>query len=488
MKIKVFLLATVLLGIVACDDTTEDIGAVVLPEIDKVETTNATYNVISRSVMADSVLANTSDAYLGAIIDPETHSNTQCSFLAQFNIQEDFKFPDKDRMQCDEMGRPIIDSCEIRIFVSKYYGDSLSTMKMRVRELNRTKVMEEDVKYYTDFKPDNYLSETPAVDKTITYAICDLGDNTTQASSTSYRNIRIKLPVEYGRYIVEKYYENPQYFQNSYQFIRNVCPGFYFETLGGVGALICSPVTTLSIYFRYYENDGADKELVAGYQRMAATEEVIQNTVIDNEIPDFLVNPDNDFTMIKSPAGIYTEVDLPVSDIVAGEHYNDTINNASIVFRRYNSESYNLYSLEPPTTLVMLRKADMFSFFEEGKLPDNITSFYADFTNNAYNFTNIARLIQTMKQTRDKGAGVVKSDTEQQRNVKYQAWEAANPDWNKVVLLPVKTQYTTVTAYYQTSKVLTRMQNDLGLSSVRIEGGLTNAPTMTVVYSNFNNK
>lgn len=488
MKSKVFLLAVVLLGLVACDDTTEDIGASVLPEIDKVETTNATYQVISRSVMADSVLANTSNAYLGAIIDPETHAMTQCSYMAQFNIQEDFRFPDKQLMNCDENGRPIIDSCEIRIFMSQYYGDSLSTMKMRIRELDRNKIMEEGSNYYTDFKPQDYLGENPAVDKTIAYAICDLGDNTTQATSTSYRNIRVKLPVEYGRYIVEKYYENPQYFENAYQFIHNVCPGFYFETVGGVGALVCSPVTTLSIYFRYYENINAERNLVAGYQRMAATEEVIQNTVIDNDIPLSLVNPDNDYTMIKSPAGIYTEVELPVSDIVAGEHYNDTINNATLVFRRYNSESYSLYSLEPPTTLVMLKKAEMYNFFEEGKLPDNINSFYADFSNNAYSFTNIARLIQNMKQTRDNGAGVLPTDTESKRNAKYQAWESANPDWNKVVLMPVKAEYTTVTAYYQTNKVLTRMRNELGLSSVKIEGGLTNAPTMTVVYSNFNNK
>ena len=173
---------------------------------------------------------------------------------------------------------------------------------------------------------------------------------------------------------------------------------------------------------------------------------------------------------------------------MSGEHYNDTITNDTLVFRRYNSESYSLYSLEPPTTLVMLKKAEMYNFFEEGKLPDNINSFYADFSNNAYSFTNIARLIQNMKQTRDKGAGVLPTDTEQQRNAKYQVWESDNPDWNKVVLLPVKAEYTTVTAYYQTNKVLTRMRNELGLSSVRIEGGLTNAPTMTVVYSNFNNK
>ena len=125
MKSKVFLLAVVLLGLVACDDTTEDIGASVLPEIDKVETTNATYQVISRYLMADSVLANTSNAYLVAIIDPETHAMTQCSYMAQFNIQEDFRFPDKQLMNCDENGRPIIDSCEIRIFMSQYYGDSL---------------------------------------------------------------------------------------------------------------------------------------------------------------------------------------------------------------------------------------------------------------------------------------------------------------------------------------------------------------------------
>ena len=56
-------------------------------------------------------------------------------------------------------------------------------------------------------------------------------------------NIRIKLDKaytdkngvtynNYGTYIMRKYCENPGFFlQNSYNFIHNVVPGFYFKTL-----------------------------------------------------------------------------------------------------------------------------------------------------------------------------------------------------------------------------------------------------------------
>lgn len=48
-----------------------------------------------------------------------------------------------------------------------------------------------------------------------------------------------------------------------------------------------------------------------------------------------------------------------------------------------------------PQYLLMVRKKEMYSFFEENKITDNISSFITSFTSNSnkYTFSNIAQLI-----------------------------------------------------------------------------------------------
>ena len=256
--------------------------------------------------------------------------------------------------------------------------------------------------------------------------------------------------------------------------------------------MINTEVTALNVYFRYHSTTEAGNDtIIDGMQRMAATEEVIQNTRVDNSIPAEMLDPQNEYTYVKSPSGIFTEVTLPVNDVVAGEHYNDTINSARITFRRLNNETQNKYNLEMPATLLMVRKKDLFSFFEEGKVTDDRTSYLATFNSNynAYEYSNIGRLITILKEERDEGAGVDVSDDEATRQAKYAAWEAKeeNQDWNKVVLVPVAAEYSTsVNSYGLSVQTLLRLRNDMSMKSARLEGGSSGSLSLSVIYSKYN--
>ena len=133
----------------------------------------------------------------------------------------------------------------------------------------------------------------------------------------------------------------------------------------------------------------------------------------------------------------------------------------------------------------------MVSFFEEGKLTNAENSYLADYNSsyNMYSFTNIGQMITALKIERDKGAGVTESDTEAQRQAKYQTWETTHPDWNKVMLIPVATEYslTQNQSTGETIKTLLRVRNELGLTSVKLNGGNNNSVKMSVVYSHFSN-
>ena len=58
---------------------------------------------------------------------------------------------------------------------------------------------------------------------------------------------------------------------------------------------------SLSVYFRYKQEDS----IISGVQRMATTEEVLQNTRIENKNLERLLETEN-VTYLKTPVGIYT--------------------------------------------------------------------------------------------------------------------------------------------------------------------------------------
>ncbi len=477
----------------ACDDDTDTIGTSVMPSQDAVTAEQKTYTITSRTLKADSVLANTNDSYLGQIIDPESRALTTCSYLAQFHVMENTTYPEISKIVKDEDGNINVDSCDIRIFIRSYYGDSLATMKLTAYELDPDKIIEENENYYTNLDASQFYTKGKGIETSLSYAVKDLtrADSLTDGS-TYYRSIIVRLPESYGRYLIEKYYEDPNNYANSYRFIRNVCPGFYFKTAGGTGSMVEARSTALNVYFKYHSKTSAGNDtIIAGIQRAAATEEVLQQTMVENKLPESLTDTTNQYTYIKTPAGLYTEATLPISDILAGEHYNDTINSASLSLQRYNSTIHSDYTLSPPSNLLLLRKGELYSFFENNKVPNSASSFVTTFSDsyNAYTFSNISKLIALIKQERDLGAGVQDSDTEAQRQAKYATWEASNPDWNKVVFVPVHAEYTTTTSSYTglTSKTLLNVKNEFGLASVKLKGGSEGNITLDVVYSHFKN-
>ena len=472
----------------SCTEDTSTIGVEIMPSQDNISASQATFRVLSRSVKIDSVLANTNECYLGSVIDPETRARTTCDFLAQFHVMDSYLFPKEEVMVKDEHGRIVADSCDIRIYFDEYYGDSLATMKLFVQELDTNRVMEELRLYYTNLSPEDYVSPTSDVRKSLTYAVSDLTREDGGNSSAYYRSVVVRLPASYGTYIINKFYESPEYFKNSYQFIHHVCPGFYFKTSGGVGSMLKVHVSALNVYFKYHSKTTAGNDtIVNGMQRMAATAEVIQNTRVENVLPAEMLDSDNGYTYVKTPTGIFTELTLPIDDIVGGEHYSDSINCASLSLRRYNNLSNSTYSLKAPPSLLMVRSAELFTFFERERLSNSKDSYISTFneTYGAYTFENIAALIALIRAERNEGAGVSDADSEAVRVAKWRKWEAEHPDWNKVMLVPVTTNYSTSTnTYGYSTKTLLGVKNEMGLYSVKLEGGSAGFD-LDVIYSRF---
>lgn len=449
----------------ACDDSTSGLG--IVDDSDNIVVSQAGFSVQTRSLKADSVIGSNTTCYLGKITDPETNSIIKADFLAQFHTFENYELPSVDSIVKNEYGKIEADSIEVRLYYRSFYGDSLNAMKLSVYELDTLNAIREDSVYHTDLNLAQFVNpnrSTPLVKKM--FSVRDLTVEDAILDGENYvKNIRILLPKEYGTFILRKYYENKDFFKNSYNFIRHVCPGFYFKLEGGEGTMLYMNVSSLNVYFRYHENDS----VIGGVSRFAATPEVIQSTHIENlDMP--INNGNENYTYLKTPAGIYTEMTLPIEDIYKG-HERDSVNSAKIIFTKYNNQSQSKYPLGTPKSLLMVRKKDLYSFFRKKKVSDSKTSYtsYFNASFNNYTFSNIAQLIAFCKTERNMEAA--------KQGITLAEWEARNPDWNKVVLVPVNI---VVNSYKQEISV----SYDLGMNSIRLVGG-TEPVNIQIIYSRF---
>lgn len=467
--------------IASCDDTTDSIGNSLTDNMDMLKVTTDTFNVATRSIVADSVLSRSTTGYLGKIRDIETGNYITGDFMAQFSTLENYKLPEKDSIVSLQDGEVIADSCSIRLFYTDYYGDSLATMNITAYEMNEP--MKEGVKYYSNFDPiAEGLIRNDGMKVNKTYTLTDLSiSDEDRADESSYTpNIKINLNKpytdkngvtynNYGTYIMRMYYEDPDRFKNSYNFIHEVCPGFYFKTNDGIGSMAYITVSQLNIYFRYL-NDST----YVGTTSFSATEEVLQTTNISNDKQNIadLAN-DNTCTYLKTPAGIFTEITLPVDEITEN-HSNDTINTAKISLTRINNNTHNEYSLSAPSTLLMIPKDSLYTFFENGDNVDYKKSFIATYSSstNQYTFNNISGMITYMADIKKKGLAE-KSN-----------WLNEHPDWNRVVVIPVS-----VTT--NSSSQIVKIVHDMSLTSTKLVGGSENPYEpikINVIYSKFNHE
>ena len=462
-------------AISSCSEDTSTVGYSLTSVADRFTTETDTFDITTRSIPSGAVLSRNAYSYLGRIKDPETGTYIKCDYSTQFSLLESesatlFKSSDIIASR-DENNLPIVDSCNVHILINTFQGDSLTAMKLALMEL--TKPMKNSDVIYTDFDPEAagiVRTDNGAVrsDKVYTTSDLTLSDSMRNVYRTGKYFAYVKVPLNkeyidkdgkkynnYGTYIMRKYYENTSYFKNFNSFIRNVCPGFYIKSTDGQGIIIEVAFTQLNIYYRYKSDD----VVYSASCSLNSTDEVLKATHIsyDKTGIDKLVENDT-CTYLKTPAGIYTEVTLPIDDIKKG-HENDTITSAKVTFTRMRPRSdLSEVILEEPTQVLLIEKDSLKSFFEDNGTPDNMKAYLATYNSNqkTYSFNNLSYMINRMY-----------------------ARKGQSENWNKAVLIPVEVQS-------NSSSTASGIANEMNVNSIRLVGGAANrhAPIrMSVIYN-----
>lgn len=454
---KILRLLTVLviaaLTFAACDDTTEGIGGSITNKIDNINISNSAFNVTTKSIVAGAVLSRNNTGLIGKMKDPETGNYVKGDYMTQLSVLPTFSVDTLDYIKQANKGSIEADSCYLLVSYNASYGDTIAPMKVTAYEM--TKPMAEDKEYYSNYDAfkEGWVSENNQ----------HWSSNYNLSNTSDVKNFKIYLNKKYtkdgktyknyGSYIMQTYAEHPEYFKTNYKFLHNVCPGFYIKNVGGTGNMAKIWNTELIFYWTRHKTikkkDGVTDSTAVGigYNRFDGTEEVLQLNKIENDTKKLeQLASQEDWTYLKSPAGIFTEVTLPIDDIMKG-HEKDTLNTATISFPRLNNvDEDNPYNFATPSTILMVQKDSLQSFFEKSKLADSRTSYTTSYSStgtykNAYTFQNIANLVSAMYKNKGK-----------------------SENWDKVVLVPVNV--ITTTQGYTT--VISKINHDMSLASTRL--------------------
>ncbi len=492
-----------------CDDTTGTLGLDLLPESDGFWANTATFSVMTESLAVDSVYAKSSIGYVGKFTDP-VFGTYEASFLTELYCLDDFALPevyqetafDEDGTATEATGLLYKDSVvavNLVLFYEEWFGDSLNACRMSVYELNK----ELEHNRYTNINPEEYYDPNDAnallgrkaysaYDTSIPDSIRNGTDSYGYALYSPYVSFPLD-PVTFGEdRILNVYRNDPSGFKEAF---TNDFRGVYVESDYGDGTILyiervdiqmtlCCHYTDDDTGVKLLKEDGTDSLYNSTQTIFASTKEIMQINRFENSQKVKERASETNWTYIKSPAGIFTQATLPYDEIYE-QLSNDTLNAVQLTFTNYRQESVYEMSMDVPENVLLLRKQDMYSFFENNEVTDDITSFTVSHNNsdtNEYTFYNIARLINTCINEKNQAKEEAGSAWDEEQ------WMEDNPDWNKVVLIPV------VVTYDESSTgQMIEVAHDLQPGYAKLRGGpdtnangeLENPLTLTVTYTTF---
>lgn len=382
-------LLTLITLVYSCDDSLKNLGFTIQPDTDRITVGTDSLFLKARTVSVDSLLpkgmfAKTKSPVLGQYKDP-LFGTIKSDFVGEFYYPEGKNFPDN----------ATIDSVKVAVFYNSWRGDSVSPIELSVFEINKNLP---SGSHYTNFDPKGYVNISAPIGKTIFTAANTEVPLAERQEEDYYHRAFVDLPKSLG----QKIYNVAQTVEDlDTDSFKEYFKGLYLTTDFGSGAIVTVDHTYLYIHYNYLDIKGSSTKqdtVRSAAMILNTTPEVIQINQIKNNNDD-LLKPNADYSFIKSPAGVFTEIIFPFSEKA------EILNNQALNLAKFTvtalpeKDSDQKFKLSPSPYLLLINKDEMEEFFEKRKVPDNITSFYAplDATTYTYSFGNLSPMVNHYK-------------------------------------------------------------------------------------------
>lgn len=393
----------------------EGIGLSIQPEEDFMSTHSARVFCTSATEKCDSVLAKSDYLYLGQYAD-DVFGITRAEFMTQIDGRLGYlQIPDTTvtssssvsgisigilnaiddhygNIEAITNGRDVrADSVVFYIqYSTNYVGDSTALQSIKLYELNKT--LPNMNASFSNMKVEDYCDKSKLLG-TATYRIC--GD----------RNIRIKLDDEYAQRLMYVYTNREISTQEEF---CNLYKGFYVSHSFNEGAVITCTSVGLQVYYSF---DADIKTKYDGRDTVVTGRSInVNGNYINPLVSSFLLtsnkgvnqvnlfsHPDLDeklaalegqpYTYIFAPAGLYTNVTIPIAELKDSLIKSiGTANPENVMFNaarlRIPVEKINWktnLNKTPNTYLLMIKRDKIVDFFYNNDYPDALESFVASY-------------------------------------------------------------------------------------------------------------
>lgn len=402
----------------SCDDSS-DIGNSITQDSVTI-VVDTTFTLTGQSVSNARVLSRSVTQMIGRV-DAPGFGSLSSDIVTQFmpsNI-------------LDTVGVGVNDIDSLRLVMmlnlGEYTGDSVAPLGLEIYPLTR----QLPSPIYSDFDPTGYY-DTSKRYASLIYNASAVGESDS-VKDLGYRMLAVTLPRDLAKGLYSAYRNNPQTYSTPSDF-ANVFPGLYIKNSFGNGRVTRIASTTMHLYYHktyYDESIEKDTTVLCAGNYFAVTPEIVTNNNIKLEIaPEIKARVAQGQSIIMAPAGLDVQFRFPGIEII--EKYRADISKGLGVINTVGisipvEEITNKYSIKPPTYLLMTLSKDKEAFFQENKIPDNKTSFYATYnsTSGTYEFSGL----------RDYLLDLLKKDEIKDEDITF-------------TLTPVSVSYETNSSYY----------------------------------------
>jgi hypothetical protein len=385
------------LAFIACEDTTT-IGSTIVGDPVEIIVDSA-FTVTGNSVEVESLVSHSEYQLLGRI-NAEGYGFLEADFASGFMPSNAISTNSNiTAANCDQY----VDSVLLAMVMRKgdLVGDSIIPLGLEVFELNKS--LTSGLKSNSSLTG-YYDASKPIASSIYNASVIGLPDSIAEEytySSSSTEEARVvyaKLPKELGQRIYKKYLTEPAIFNDPIAF-NDFFHGLYIRNTYGSGRIMRFENSAIYLYSHYNETLDTGTDTTYSYVNtlMAVTPEVVLNNKINQTLSNSLVNLAKTNPIIVGPIGYDTEINIPVKKIVESYRANsgktNVVNNLTITIPA--EAIANDYGIDPPETILLVKKSERADFFENNTLTDNATSFYAtyDSSTGTYSFTNMRQFV-----------------------------------------------------------------------------------------------
>lgn len=366
----------------SCDDTSE-IGNIITQDSIAI-VVDTTFNLTGQSVSNSQVLSRSVTQMIGRV-DAPGFGSISSDIVTQFMPS--------NTLDTVGIGINDIDSLRLIMMINNgdYTGDSVAPLGLEIYPLKR----QLPSPIYSNFDPSDYYDSSTRY-ASIIYNASAVGQPDS-VQKLSYRMLSTTLPRDVAQRLYAAYRDNPKTYATPSDFAQ-IFPGLYIKNSFGNGRVTRIASTTMHMYYHktYYDEDRQkDTTVRRAGNYYAVTPEIVTNNNISLTIdPEIKARVAKGQAIIVAPAGLDVQFRFPGAEMI--EKYRrdiakgiGVINTVEISIPVETIE--NKYNIQPPQYLLMTLSSKKDEFFQQNKMPDNLTSFYATYnsTTGKYDFTGL---------------------------------------------------------------------------------------------------